>query len=143
MARCHRGSPPLRPDLPLAARRLRANNLASESQILSLDSELAGAEAELTSARQAVSHLTPKAPFDGTINSKSVDIGDLVQVGSPLFQLVRVDRLKATAQIPQQSVGNVAPGQSVRVDLLDGSRLSGVVTFVASAASPETRSFAV
>ena len=34
-----------------AARRLRANNLASESQILSLESELAGAEAELTSAR--------------------------------------------------------------------------------------------
>lgn len=126
-----------------AARRLRADNLAAESEVLTLESELAAANAELTSARQAISHLTPEAPFDGIINSKSVDTGDLVQVGSPLFQLVRVDRLKATAQIPQQSVGNVAPGQSVRVDLLDGSRLSGVVTFVASAASPETRSFAV
>ncbi|WP_373000009.1 efflux RND transporter periplasmic adaptor subunit [Marinobacter sp.] len=126
-----------------AARRLRADNLAAESEVLTLESELAAASAELTSARQAISHLTPEAPFDGTINSKSVDTGDLVQVGSPLFQLVRVDRLKATAQIPQQSVGDVAPGQAVRVDLLDGSRLSGVVTFVASAASPETRSFAV
>jgi multidrug efflux system membrane fusion protein len=126
-----------------AARRLRASNLAAESEVLALESELAAANAELTSARQAISHLTPEAPFDGTINSKSVDTGDLVQVGSPLFQLVRVDRLKATAQIPQQSVGDVATGQPVRVDLLDGSRLSGVVTFVASAASPETRSFAV
>jgi multidrug efflux system membrane fusion protein len=126
-----------------AARRLRASNLAAESEVLALESELAAANAELTSARQAISHLTPEAPFDGTINRKSVDTGDLVQVGSPLFQLVRVDRLKATAQIPQQSVGDVATGQAVRVDLLDGSRLSGIVTFVASAASPETRSFAV
>ncbi|ROQ37906.1 multidrug efflux system membrane fusion protein [Marinobacter sp. 3-2] len=126
-----------------AARRLRASNLAAESEVLALESELAAANAELTSARQAINHLTPEAPFDGTINRKSVDTGDLVQVGSPLFQLVRVDRLKATAQIPQQSVGDVATGQAVRVDLLDGSRLSGIVTFVASAASPETRSFAV
>ncbi|MCR9189467.1 MAG: efflux RND transporter periplasmic adaptor subunit [Alteromonadaceae bacterium] len=126
-----------------AARRLRASNLAAESEVLALESELAAANAELTSARQAISHLTPEAPFDGIINRKSVDTGDLVQVGSPLFQLVRVDRLKATAQIPQQSVGDVATGQAVRVDLLDGSRLSGIVTFVASAASPETRSFAV
>lgn len=126
-----------------AARRLRADNLAAQSEVLALESELAAANAELTSARQAVSHLTPEAPFDGVINSKSVETGDLVQVGAPMFQLVSVDRLKATAQIPQQSVTNVAPGQAVRVDLLDGSRLYGVVTFVASAASPETRSFAV
>lgn len=126
-----------------AARRLRTKNLAAESDVLDLESELAAANAELTSAKQAIRHLAPEAPFDGTINSKSVDTGDLVQVGSSLFQLVRVDRLKASAQIPQQSVGDVATGQAVRVDLLDGSRLSGVVTFVASAASSETRSFAV
>ncbi|MBU2954306.1 efflux RND transporter periplasmic adaptor subunit [Marinobacter sp. F3R08] len=126
-----------------AARQLRANNLASESEVLNLESEIAAANAELASARQAISHLAPEAPFNGVINSKSVEAGDLVQVGSPLFQLVRVDRLKATAQVPQQSVGDVAPGQTVRLDLLDGSRLFGEVTFVASAASPETRSFAV
>lgn len=126
-----------------AARRLRTNNLTAESQVLALESELAGANAELTRARQAVSHLSPEAPFAGSINHKSVDPGDLVQVGSPLFQLVRVDRLKATAQVPQQSAEDVTPGQTVRVDLLDGSRLAGVVTFVASAASDETRSFAV
>lgn len=126
-----------------AARRLRSGNLAAESEVLGLESELAAARAELTSARQVVDHLTPEAPFDGIINQKSVDTGDLVQIGSPLLELVQVDRLKATARVPQQSVADVAPGQAVRVDLLDGSQLSGVVTFVASAASPETRSFAV
>ncbi|MBD3640651.1 MAG: efflux RND transporter periplasmic adaptor subunit [Marinobacter sp.] len=126
-----------------AARRLSTENFASRSQLLDLESELAAARAELTSARLAVQHLTPTAPFNGIINARHVDPGSLVQVGSPLFELVRIDRLKATGQVPQQSVSQVSVGQRVRIDLLDGGQLQGVVTFVASAANPQTRSFAV
>lgn len=126
-----------------AARRLRSDNFTSQSQLLDLESELAAARAELTSARLAVQHLTPAAPFNGIINARHVDPGTLVQVGSPLFELVRIDRLKATGQIPQQAASQVAVGQGVMIDLLDGGQLQGVVTFVASAANPQTRSFAV
>ncbi|HET8801230.1 MAG TPA: efflux RND transporter periplasmic adaptor subunit [Marinobacter sp.] len=126
-----------------AARRLQTENFASRSDLLALESQLAEARAELTAAQLAVRNLQPEAPFDGIINRKEVDVGSLVQVGSPLFELVRIDRLKATGQVPQQSAGSVEPGQPVRLDLLDGSRMHGVVSFVASAADPETRSFAV
>lgn len=126
-----------------AAQRLATRNLASQSEILNVESELAAARAELKSAKLAVSHLTPTAPFDGVINRKEVDKGSLVQVGTPLYELVRTDRLKARGQVPQQSVAQVALGQTVRVRPLDGEALEGVVTFVASAANPETRSFAV
>lgn len=64
-------------------------------------------------------------------------------MGSPLFDLVRIDRLKATGQVPQSSVGQVSVGQAVTVQLLDGDLLHGTVTFVAAAADPETRSFPV
>ncbi|NMT64305.1 efflux RND transporter periplasmic adaptor subunit [Marinobacter orientalis] len=126
-----------------AAERLRARDLASESEVLTLQSELAVAKAELARARLAMDHLTPRAPFVGTVNRRDVDLGDLVQVGSPLLELVRVDRLKATGQIPQQSVGNVEEGQKVSVRSLDGDTLEGRVSFVATAADRETRSFAV
>lgn len=126
-----------------AARKLRSSNLASQSDLMNLESELAAARAELESARLAVDYLTPHAPFTGVINGKSVEPGSLVQVGSPLFELVRIDRLKATGQVPQQSVGQVEPGQDVTVQLLDGQQLHGVVTFVASAADTQTRSFGV
>ncbi|PCM43558.1 efflux RND transporter periplasmic adaptor subunit [Marinobacter sp. ANT_B65] len=126
-----------------AARRLRASNLTSQSEILGLESELAAARSELKAAELAVSHLRPSAPFDGVINGKSVEAGSLVQVGSPLYDLVRIDRLKAKGQVPQQSVAQVAPGQKVLVRPLDGDALEGVITFVASAANRETRSFAI
>lgn len=127
----------------VAVRKLGSRNLASQSEILDVESELAAARAELKSAQLAVSHLRPMAPFDGLINSKNVEGGSLVEVGSPLYELVRIDRLKAKGQVPQQSVAQVSPGQKVRVRPLNGDALDGVVTFVASAANPDTRSFAV
>jgi multidrug efflux system membrane fusion protein len=126
-----------------AARRLRARELTSESEILTLESEMATARAELANARLAIDHLTPKAPFAGVVNHKSVDEGDLVQVGSAMFELVQIDRLKAVGQVPQQSVSSVAPGQQVTIETLDGNSLEGQVRFVASAANPDTRSFNV
>lgn len=126
-----------------AARKLRSSNLAAETEILRLQSELAAARAELAAAELDLAHLKPAAPFDAIVNRRDVDEGSLVQVGSPLFELVQIDHLKASGQIPQQSAALVHPGQTVDIQLLDGTRLVGVVSFVASAANPETRSFAV
>lgn len=126
-----------------AARRLRANNLAAETDILGLQSELSAARAELTAAELTLQHLQPKAPFAGVINAREVDPGTLVQVGTPLFELVRIDKLKATGQVPQQRVHQLEPGQTVEVALLDGGALQGEIRFIASAADPATRSFPV
>lgn len=126
-----------------AAQRLGSSNLASQSDILGLQSDLAGARAELAQARNATGDLSPEAPFDGVVNRRHVDLGALVQPGTGMMELVQVDRLKATGQIPQQSVHQVREGQSVTIRLLDGGTLDGEVSFVASAADPETRSFAV
>ncbi|MFO8141855.1 MAG: efflux RND transporter periplasmic adaptor subunit [Marinobacter sp.] len=126
-----------------AARQLRARNLAAETDVLGLQSELSAARAELAAAELAVQHLKPAAPFDGVVNRREVDPGALVQVGTPLFEVVQIDRLKASGRIPQQTVSGVEPGQAVEINLLDGTRLAGIVSFVASAADSETRSFAV
>lgn len=126
-----------------AARRLRSDNLTSQSEILTLESELAGAKAELRAARLSLEHLLPVAPFDGIINARHIEEGDLVQIGSPLFEVVQVERLKGLAQVPQQSVAGLEEGQPVTVDLLDGTALEGKVNFIASAADPGTRSFPV
>ena len=126
-----------------AAQQLRSRNLASESDLLGLESELAGARAELDLANQAIADLTPAAPFAGVINQKPIEAGDLVQPGTALMQIVQVGQLKAIAQIPQQAVHQVAVGQSVNVRLLDGAQLNGRIRFVASAADTGTRSFAI
>lgn len=124
-----------------ATQRLRTDNLASESDRLRLESELASARADLRQATLAMGYLKPAAPFDGVINHRHVEQGRFVQPGEPLFDLVQVDVLKVSGYIPQQAISQVREGQTVEVRLLDGRELEGTVTFIASAADPETRSF--
>ncbi|WP_242634413.1 efflux RND transporter periplasmic adaptor subunit [Marinobacter salicampi] len=126
-----------------ATDRLRADNLVSQTEKLRLESELAGARAELEAAQLASRHLRPRAPFDGVVNRRYVELGEYVQPGQALLELVQVERLKVTGFAPQQSVTNLAPGQEVTLELLDGRSLEGRVSFIASAADEETRSFRV
>lgn len=126
-----------------AGQRLRSSQMQSETEILRLSTELARARADLDAARLALAHTRPEAPFDAVVDRHMVEIGDYVQPGMPLVRLVAIDRLKVTGQVPQQSVGHVGLGQSVDVDLLDGRRLSGSVSFISSAADPGSRSFRV
>lgn len=126
-----------------AANRLRSDQLVSESEQLRLESELSAARAELRQASLAMEHLEPQAPFDGVINARHVETGSFVQAGEPLVDVVQVNPLKVTGFVPQQQAGKLAPGQEVTVSLLDGRELQGELTFVASVADPETRSFAI
>lgn len=126
-----------------ATRRLRSENLASESERLRLESELAAARAEQQQSQLAMGHLRPVAPFAGIVNHRHVDLGRFVQAGEPLLELVQIDVLKATGFVPQQVAGRVHEGQRVLVDTLSGQQLEGELTFVASSADRDTRSFRV
>ncbi|SFR76495.1 membrane fusion protein, multidrug efflux system [Marinobacter daqiaonensis] len=126
-----------------AVDRLRSDRLVSESEKLRLEAELASARADLQQAQLAMAYLTPSVPFDGVINARYVESGSFVQVGEPLFEVVQVDQLKVTGFVPQQQAGRLMSGQEVRITLLDGRELAGELTFVASTADPETRSFPI
>ena len=126
-----------------AASRLRGEDLASQSEYLNRKADVSAASAAVREAELALERTRPRAPFPGTVNRREIEPGDQVQPGEPLIELVQVDRLKVTGRVPQQKATELREGQSVLVDLLDGSRLQGELIFIASAADPETRSFRV
>lgn len=126
-----------------AAKKLYRTNLQTETAVLGLESELEGARSSLVMAQQQLSHAAPKAPFDGVVDQLDAELGQYMTVGEVWGRLVNIDRLKVTAQVPQQDVVNVAVGQPVEITLLDGRQLEGRVSFVASAADASTRSFPI
>ncbi|GAB2934011.1 efflux RND transporter periplasmic adaptor subunit [Rheinheimera gaetbuli] len=126
-----------------SARTLGKAQFLSVTELTRLESELAKAEAELQSAMLAVNQTQPVAPFDGLVDRRHIEVGDLIQTGTELMQLVQIDRLKVTAQIPQQHVRALQIGQQVKIRLLDGRALSGELSFISYAADNATRSFYV
>lgn len=124
-----------------SAKALQQRQFVSETELARLTNELRLAEAALTEAKLALTQQTPVAPFAGVIGRRLVEPGALVQPGQSLFQLLEIVRLKASAQVPQQQVAALTPGQPVTITLLDGRSFSGELSFVSPAADSQTRSY--
>ncbi len=123
--------------------RLHEKQLVSDTELLRLASEKAKSAAEFESARLALRNTQLRAPFTGQIDKLPVQAGDYVQTGQSLMTLVDITRLKITAQVTQQSVGQLQSGQAVAIELLSGEKLNGRLHFIASAADAATRSFRI
>ncbi|MCE8020487.1 efflux RND transporter periplasmic adaptor subunit [Halomonas sp. MCCC 1A11036] len=120
---------------------LRRRNLISQPELLRLQSSLSVAAAEVAELRQSLEETHPAAPFDGVLDRLYVELGEVLQIGDPYARLVDDRRLKASAWVAQRDAHDLRSGLPAEVRLLDGSRLSGELTHVASRADESTRSF--
>lgn len=136
-------------DLALAEAELRAGErllereLMSQTDYLRLQAAISSARAarEQAELQQEYTHI--RAPFAGIIDRLPVEEGDFIQVGESLGALVDVRALELSAFVPQQQVHALQVGLPVEARLLDGSRLSGQLRYVAARADSDTRSFRV
>ncbi|MBQ3573289.1 MAG: HlyD family efflux transporter periplasmic adaptor subunit, partial [Clostridia bacterium] len=84
-------------------------------------------------AYDAISDLTVKAPFSGTVANVYVSAGDDVSSGAKIADIVDNKTLKATIPFNTSDAGNISVGESASVTLVSsGSILSGRVTAVSS-----------
>ena len=90
-------------------------NAASQAAALSV------AKANVVAQQAAVKRLEEltafeeiKAPFDGVVTARNVDIGDLVNAGGntgrAMFQVADVHRMRIYVNVPQAFLGELAPG---------------------------------
>lgn len=70
---------------------------------------------ELALAKQQVADSETVAPFDGVVEARRVSPGEYVSPGQPLVSLVRAERLRFTAGVPESKAGEIKPGQRVEI----------------------------
>jgi len=96
--------------------------------------EIEAAALALEEARDALKDATLAAPFDGTVATLDVDVGDTVAAGQPVLVLATLDRLQAvTKDLTELDVVRVKVGQevTVSVDALREKEFAGVVSEIA------------
>jgi membrane fusion protein (multidrug efflux system) len=135
------------------SQQLFANNVNSQQE---LDTVLAtgsvqqanqdNATAMLENAQQMQSYEQVKAPFDGVITARYVDVGSLVTSGSvktvqKLFDLAQSDPVRVFVNVPQSDITRVQPGTSatVKVDEYPNETFTGKVTRDAGAFDQSSR----
>lgn len=91
------------------------------------------AQAQLKMIEAQVRRYTITAPMAGTITGKSVEPGETVRVGAPLFIIADPSELEMTVYVPIRHIGSVKLGQNVKITLpsLPGKTFTAQVTYIA------------
>lgn len=125
------------------AERLRTRSMISETEYLRLQSHLSRARAEVAMLSRELDDTRPQAPFAGRLDRLDVDPGDELQTGETWGLLIEDNRLVAKGWVPQRQALDLDVGLPASVQLLDGSKLNGVLSSISHRADEATRSFAI
>lgn len=95
---------------------------------------LRSAKLQKQQLQQQISKATIRAPFNGIVTQKMVEVGTVVGPGVPLLQLTDISKLKLTVNVPEVEVQKFKVGNSlqVSVDVLPERLFTGKVTMVGS-----------
>ncbi|MDC7787897.1 efflux RND transporter periplasmic adaptor subunit [Rhodoplanes sp. TEM] len=105
-------------------------------------------EAELAEATAAIAQIdarlvqkTVRAPFDGRIGIRRVNLGQYVNAGEPIATLVALDRLYVNFTVPQQDLAKLRVGGDVEVvsDAWPDRRFRAVINAIEPRVGTDTR----
>jgi len=115
----------------------RAQELAQKQLIARADLDKAQAalgvdQARAASAATRMSKAQIRAPFGGVIGLRKVSVGDYVEPGKDLVELVRLDPLEIELRAPEVVMSSLAVGQKVLfgVDAFREDRFTATVTAI-------------
>ncbi|RWR05021.1 efflux RND transporter periplasmic adaptor subunit [Paenirhodobacter populi] len=110
-----------------------------------LQAQLDGLRAQAGIARAALRDAEIRAPFDGVVANRNVDIGERASAEAELMTLVDPTRLEARVLIATRDVPRIAPGQTaeLRIDGLEGETIEGSVLRINPVANDGSRFISV
>ncbi|VAX00332.1 hypothetical protein MNBD_GAMMA22-115 [hydrothermal vent metagenome] len=81
--------------------------LVSKSALDQSEAALKSAVATLDLAQEALENTIVRAPYSGIVVKRHVEVGESVRVGTKLMTGLSLEKLRATAQIPQEIIHEV------------------------------------
>jgi RND family efflux transporter MFP subunit len=117
---------------------------SATAQLASTTASVSGAQAQLSEANVALAYCSLRAPFNGWIVSRNVDLGTLVGPATNGFTLADTQSVKAVFGVPDISMNRVKLGQhlSIVTDAFPQA-FAGRVSAISPAADPKSRVFSV
>lgn len=125
-----------------AAANLAQKGFNSKVRVAQAKADLEEARALLKQAELDLGNTSIKAPFDSIVYDTDVEIGDFLRVGDEIVRLVDLDPITVRGYVTEHSMAGVKKGNTARVVFVNGTEKTGVISYVAPAANPETRTFA-
>jgi membrane fusion protein (multidrug efflux system) len=95
--------------------RLHEQELISDQQFADTHFEFERLQIALEDAERELSYTEVRAPISGTITQRTVNLGDQVQIGQDLFQIMNFDTMVARVFVPEKHLPALRPGLEARI----------------------------
>jgi RND family efflux transporter MFP subunit len=103
------------------------------------------AQVQVEQARKGVRDVTVHSPISGYVVERAADVGEFVATNNKVATVARTNPLRVRIDIPEQSIANVRPGQSVSVSVstYPDRSFAGRVARVSPSVSQQSRTLTV
>jgi RND family efflux transporter MFP subunit len=129
---------------------LHSKQAAYESAVQNgknLAAAIAAADAAMKLADRQVRDTEIRAPFDGYVQQRFVNLGQFIKASAasavPVISVVRVDPLKVTSEIPEKMAPWIHVGEAIalHVDAFPDKTITGKISRISPAVNPASRAF--
>ena len=121
--------------------KLLAQKTISRSEYDNAEAQFKEAAAQADTIRAAVKKKTIRAPFDGRLGIRLVNMGQVLKEGDAIVSLQLIDPIFVNFSLPQQQLAQVESGLTVQVttDALPGKVVDGKITAINPQVDTATR----
>jgi membrane fusion protein (multidrug efflux system) len=124
---------------------LREKNTISQAELDQANAQLTQASADAEALRAQLAKKKVRAPFDGRIGIRHVNVGQFVSRGSPLLPLQKLNPIYVNFTIPQRNLPQLVVGQEteVMVDAFGDRVFAGKIVAINPEVNSTSRNVAV
>lgn len=124
-----------------AAVAARAQAGVAEQGVAAAQAQLELVEAQIANAELQLSRTEVTAPVGGLVVARNAQVGAIASAaGAPMFTIVRDNAMEMRAEVAEQDLLRLAPGQVARLTSMEGAApIAGTVRLVEPAIDPQTR----
>ncbi|WP_457574540.1 efflux RND transporter periplasmic adaptor subunit, partial [Desulfolithobacter sp.] len=100
---------------------------STRARLQALSKQQQATRARLEDAKRRLNKTMVRAPVTGRIERRLVSAGDFVDIGTPLYRMVRENKLRIILPFPENAASRLRPGQKVilRSPLMPEHRVTG------------------
>ena len=126
-------------------RDLAAQKVVSKQELDAAQSTFGQKQGAVDNMRAFITKKQVRAPFDGMLGIRQVNVGQMINSGQQVVQLTALDKVYVDFALPQQTLPELATGYEARVhaDALFGHEFKGIVSAINSMVDTVTRNVGV
>lgn len=94
---------------------LQERKMVSQQEYENTRNQLENAEVAMREVELRLEYADIRAPIDGVVMQRSVEVGDLVRSNQVVFAVADLEPLQARIRVPEKRMGQVQVGQEARI----------------------------